>query len=308
MQVIPTVSINGQHTAFPKGTAAFASSIRATTHTLLEPAKKLAGAANGFSLGFVPLEILGLGESIKGLVEDPPLKKINASLDIISALKEIGEGIVTFLGYLADLKAIAESSLSWSGPFSLVMTALSISSIARKVKICTDTHGLLQEFDTVISAARTKGKLTQHTLHEIMCWIENKQRADQDFLSEFLNVKEESFAEALVAREREIDEKLSSSKPQECEEGQEQLEKTIKSLRGRIQKNIPSSIISIVSSIVSMVGSILVFCCPVNPLGWSLIGVSGLIDAGRLIYHKVTEYESSKEIGLKRTYFEWICC
>ena len=215
---------------------------------------------------------------------------------------------MAFLEYLEGLRAISESAISWSGPFSLVMTIFSVASIARNVKICKETYTLLEEFDEIVRLTRAKGKPTQNSLHEVLRWIENKQREDADFLDDFLNVKEESFVEALVARERCIDEKIASSNPQEQEEAEQLLATTIKSLRGRVQKNITESVVSIVASVVNMIGSILIFCCPLNPVGWSLVGISGLIDGGRVIYHKVTEYQSAQEIGMRRSYLEWILC
>ena len=278
------------------------------TSQLFQTINEFFGSIPGVGLGCVPSSLIDISTNCKSLLCDPPKKKINATLDLITGLKEIGEGIAAFAEYLIGLKAISESSSAWAGPFGLVMTALSIASIARKAMIWKETDHLLKEFDAAVSSTGLKKMPTTASLHAILKLIENKQEEDSNFVSDVFNVKPESFAEAMVDRERLIDEKLASDKPEEQESGRKLLAKTIKSLRGRVQKNIISSAVSIVASVVNMIGSIVIFCCPIIPLGWGLVGASAVIDIGRLVYHKATEYLFAQAIGLKRSTFEWITC
>lgn len=277
-------------------------------NSFLHPLKEFATAIQGISVGCLPLNVLEVGMSCKSLVTDPPNKKLNASLDIISGIKEIGEGITGLMEFLVGVKAVSEAAAAWSGPFGLVMSALSIVSIAKRAKIIKETNDLLNEFDAIVEETSHEGKINAASYTAVMKLLENKQNEDSDFLTDVFNVKEAVFAHALLDRKKTIDERLASPDQNEQEKGDHLAAQMVKSLRGRIQKNITSSAVSIVASIVNMIGSILIFLCPVLPVGWALVGASSIIDGGKLVHHKISEYLFAQEIGFTRTRLEWLVC
>lgn len=275
-----------------------------TTSGFLGTLKELAHAVNGVSLGMIPANLLELASNCRRFVASAVSKKIDAFLDIMNNIKEIGDGIAALSEYLVGLRAVSESALSWAGPFGLAISILSVASIARSAKIAKEQRDLLSEFDAVQVEHSIAGEASSAALRGLVQLIERKQHEDSDFIPEIFNVHQAAFVELLAAREKRINFLLSADDAQKQQEARTLLVKTISSLRGRIQKNIASSAMSIVSSVISIASAILIFCCPLLPAGWILVSVSAAIDTARFLLRKVTDYTFAQEIGLQRTFKE----
>lgn len=277
-------------------------------NVVIEPIKRGLSFKQLGEIALVPFHVVSIAKICIGFPRYNKEKKIDAGLNICSGLREIADSTATFIVKLEDIHAIPTSPVAWTTPFAIVMSVLSIVSVVVNVRTCMKVKRLMKEFNLAETSGKVDGKITKASYQAMLKVIKSKQNEDEDFISDVFNTTKEKLACALVRLESSFTEKLQSKDLQVVEEGQKILEKSVKSLKGRVKHNLTSSILNIISSTVNIIGTAIFLAFPVSPLGWAIIAVSALIDAGRWINHKVVEYQFAKVVELKRTKWEWVTC
>lgn len=261
------------------------------------------------------LQIVNLPVILKDIIKKSILfnemsrtKKTDASLNFCNQIREIGEAVGTFVVTLEKIKAISEITEKWAVPFSATISALSICSIISKIRTCLKVMRFRDRLASIVEHNKVDGKVTLAGYQGMLYHIEKKQRKDEDFLGEMFNNSEEKLSEALVSTEIDIQEKLSFGNASAVKEGQIKLENSIAGLKGRLNQNLVSSALTITTATTNIIGTILLLTLPLLPLGWAFLGLGVVCDIGRIVHHKIGEYQFSEAIGLKRNYWELLTC
>lgn len=236
-------------------------------------------------------------------------KQIDAVLKICNNFREIIESAGSFAVVLERVKAIPSRLLEpLATPFVITLSALSIFSVASNVRTCMKVKRLMHELNQAEEKGKIDGKLTHASYKAMLNVLENEQFKDENFISNIFNTTQDQLKEVFAEIDLKISKKLSSNNSEEIHEGQKILENSVKSLKGRVKQNIFSSAFAITSSVVNIFGTAMLLALPIAPLGWVVLGVKMVIDLGRLIHHKIVEYQFAKDVDLKRTKWEWMTC
>lgn len=247
-----------------------------------------------------PLYILTIIKTCMIFRRLPEGKKVDAALNITSNVKDIGENAGAFVGALDKINKIPTTKIAWLGPFAVVMAGLSLASITNNIRTCMRTRELLREIRFAENSGKVDGQLTQASYRNVLDLFERKDKADKEFISDYFNVKESKFADALV--------NIESSVRSAADEGVEKIKKTLNALKSRLRREIAGTAAAATASVLSMIGICLLFASPAAPAGWVVLGTSSVIDLSRWIHHKFVEYKFAKAIDLQRTKVEWILC
>ncbi|HEV8050954.1 MAG TPA: hypothetical protein VGP47_00550 [Parachlamydiaceae bacterium] len=235
-------------------------------------------------------------------------KKIDTGLDTLIKVREIGESFSTFVVALETIKAIPNVLAPITVPFSAILTVLSVASIITTIRSCGKTVEFMNSLDKAAESGKINGRVSLVSYEAMIRLIEEKQFENKNFISETFNTTEDKLADVLVRIQLTAKNKLSSSRSADVLEGQELVEDVVRSLKGRVKKNVILSSISITTSIVNIIGTALLLALPLLPIGWPLLALGIIVDVGKFIYHKTSEYQFAQAVGLKRTKWEWLSC
>lgn len=262
----------------------------------------------GISTVMVPIKVVALCKTCILFRRYTREKKIDASLNICDLIRQIGENVATTVVSLERLKVIQRTSGLWARPFAIGLSVLSISAIAMNVRVCMRTRRLMKEMREAEEKAKVGGEISLESYRALVQVIKQEQSEDNEFASDTFNVKEKHLMHTLTEMDRKISAKLSSDKPDEVAEGRALLKKASEGLKGRVKKNITSSMTSLVASITNIVGTVILLLSPAAPVAWVVLGAATVLDVGCWIHHKVKEYHFAKSVELKRTKWQWLIC
>lgn len=235
-------------------------------------------------------------------------KQIDTSLDIATDVKEVGESTGTFVGGLEGLQAIPKAHATWLGPFALAMSIFSIAGMIKNIRACFKMRQLVKEIKLAVDCGKVNGELTIGSYRNVLDLFDKKTMEDDDFVTDYFNANDIKFTEALVKIEEEARMKLESEDQGVRKEGQEYVEKALKMLKGRLKTEIGHCAIAATASVISIIATAILFCSPLSPAGWVILGVSSAMDLARWGHHKYVEYRFAKSINLERTNLEWLMC
>lgn len=245
-----------------------------------------------------PLHLINLIRNAISMPNAPTEKKIDTSLDIVDSTRCLGESSGTLVTALSDYRVIPTSAVSWAGPFAIFLSILSLASITKNYRNCRKTTKLSEAIEQADLKHRDNGTITLQSYQAALKIFEQKQKEDADFIKDTFNVDEDKFAEALMSRENLAKKKLASTDANEKAEGTKILEDSLKLLKGRIRKNFFSSALSMVASTINLIGTAILLVFPINPIGWVLVGLGGLIDLSRIVHNYFMQRRFNKALGI----------
>ena len=286
----------------------FAQKFFSVLSQIIEPIKKIVIIKHIVQIVNLPIIVKGVIKKCMNFHNMTRDQKIDTGLNVCNSLREVGESVATFVVGLEAIKAIPLTTPIWALPFSAVISALSVVAIVCKIRTCIKVSEFVNSFARTEDDHKVGGKATLEGYKATLNLIEEKQLENETFIYDTFNVTNEKLSDLLVNIQITASEKLSSNNPEEVKEGQEMLEKAICGLKGRIKQNIVSSALAITASVLNIVGTTLLLALPEIPVGWAFLGLGVVVEIGRLVYHKIGEYQFAQAIGLQRSKWEWLTC
>lgn len=273
------------------------------------------GKIPAFEGGVKVLKIISLPASFVNLVYNCYLsiygkgsEKLDATLRAVEEFASVIGGTAVFCIGLEGLGVITKRVSSWLGPIAVTATVFSSMSILIHIRRYRKMQKLAEKFDQTVDLTSKVGEATLKDYRAFLTILEKKVEKKPEILRDCFYFSDKQMADRLIAIERVAQEMLSSSNTQVQQKGRELLYGTMKTLRGRIDHNMTSSVLAGVSAGIGIIGSVVFFACPAVPIGLAISGIGAVFGAANFIHQRLVDYQVMKQIGLERKWHEWITC
>lgn len=235
-------------------------------------------------------------------------KRIDSALNIATDFKDVGESTGAFVGGLEKVAKVPSAHVAWLGPFAICMSIFSLAGIVKNIRTCFKMKSLIHEINLAANRGKINNELTMDSYCNVMDLFDERAGKDEDFASDYFNADDIKFTEALLKIEDEAGIKLNSKDEAIKQDGQQQFDKALRTLKGRLRKEILHGAVAATASVVALIATAILFCSPASPIGWVILGAAAGMDLLRYAHHKYVEYKFAKSIHLERTKFEWLVC
>lgn len=285
----------------------FATSYEMMSASLLQM-RNLLHVTKMFEIALLPFIAVNLAKHINQLVHGNRDVRIDSSLSIADEVGTLGGSLTTFTMGLAAIGTVSARVLQWASPLYLVSSVLSASTAMRNFRQYSKLKSLKQEIQDMTHLQNAEHKTTLDDFRAVLDLFNKKEAANREFTQNAFHRSSTQLATALHKIEKEASEKLASSDPKEQVAGSQLLNGTLKSLVGKVDRVGKTSCLAGIVSIISLIGAVVLFASPCAPAAYAIIGLGAVINLSNLIYHKVSEYKFTHELGMSKKWYEWITC
>lgn len=255
-------------------------------------------ATKYFSLIALPFGIWDFFSAAKDFfTATRPDQRFDAGLSVVGELSGIMDSTVTMAEGLNDVGLVTKNAISWTAPLATLSAALSVSSMIFTSRSLWQTAVFYKELTAQPGLSSSKG----HTLDDYIKGIDYFRSKEASFLKKHFKVDGGKLKDQLDRIHQEAQKALQSGNAIEVDEAGKKLQKTIKSLKGRVTNKIVNNSVSLVGSTVGLIGVGILLTQPhLSPISYSLFAVSSALSLGRFIYEEVERRKFEKDIGIRQ--------
>lgn len=273
----------------------------------LQQSSKLQTVTKVFDVALIPFITINLLKSIKEIIHGDRKARIDSLISFADELGALGSCLTTFTLGLAKVGMVSVRIFEWAGPLYFVSSVLSFASFMKNVRTYSAMKSLKQEFNNVGHLSKYVKESSLEDFHAVLNLIKKKESQDKEFVKKVFNCSDIALSKELIAIEKKASMQLASSDPEDKIAAGLLLNKTLKSLTGKIHSVGTHSALAATVSVISLLGAIALFSSPSAPIAYGIVAVGASMSVGNLIYHKLSEHKFTKNLGMTKKFHEWIC-
>lgn len=276
-------------------------------HNVLLQMNQIIKISGLFDMALIPFILVNISKQVKSLIRGNHNAKIDSAIKLIAEVGLLGRSLTILTMALASIRGISVKVMNWTASAFLATSLLSFATTALTYRTYKKMRSFEHKFVKIGELSDLSEETSLEKFKAALKLMKSKE-FDKEFITKAFNCTPENLEIRLLEIEKEATNKMALPRIEDQKVGRQQLNKTLKTLKGHVHHVGNTARIKVVISTIGLIAAVALFASPVASVTYAIGGTSLAANLGLLIHHKVVEYRYSQNLGMHKKWYEWITC